>query len=370
VDTPELGADGSSFVVLDDDGETVHTGQSRDQYDVVATRDGVVARGLCPNRSCRNQIVRIDESGDIAWETSIPTRSNESVDIYSHGMTVVETSNGTVIVIDDGEVVYDRTFEPSNEDPFDDPEVLLELIGQGDVLVQSGTAVVRIDSTGTEQWRREIAGDSEYELVGATASTDGSTTALFEYGGEVLFETRNRGGRLVQSSNASVWRSETVFTKDGTIVVGTDGQSFDDVVTVRYRQPRPGPGPLGTPGTLFTGVISTFAANVDLVLGVLGGVAALTGGLVLAGVVWPYAVSLVGAIRNFTPESDQSTTDRTPDESVGADVAVTSDTDSLECPNCGAAFDPSAASMGDRCETCGDGYLIGSGDGGILDDGP
>ena len=367
LETTGLESGDSSFVVLDSEANTVYTGQSRDQYAVAETETGVVARGLCPDRSCRNQIVRIDESGDIAWETSIPTRSNESVDIHSHGTTAVGTSNGTVIVVDDGEVVYDGTFEPINEDPFDDPEVRLELTGQGGVLVQNGTMVVRIDSTGTEQWRREIAGDPEYELVAATASTDGSTTAVFEYGGEVLFETRNRDGRLERSSNASVWRSETVFTEDGTIVVGTDGQSFDDVVTVRYQQPRSGPGPLGTPGALFTGVLSTFAANVDLVLGVLGGVAALTGGLVLAGVVWPYAASLVGAIRDSVPESDEPETGETRDER--ADATSTGDADSLECPNCGAAFDSSAASMGDRCETCGDGYLTESGDGGMLDDG-
>ncbi|WP_018257590.1 hypothetical protein [Halomicrobium katesii] len=42
---------------------------------------------------------------------------------------------------------------------------------------------------------------------------------------------------------------------------------------------------------------------------------------------------------------------------------------SITCPNCGTAFDPSAASVGDRCEACGDGYLTRAGDRVVLDDG-
>ena len=55
---------------------------------------------------------------------------------------------------------------------------------------------------------------------------------------------------------------------------------------------------------------------------------------------------------NTAPEDDATETDR-----------------SLTCPNCGTEFDSSAASVGDRCGACGDGYLTRAGDRVVLDDG-
>jgi len=48
---------------------------------------------------------------------------------------------------------------------------------------------------------------------------------------------------------------------------------------------------------------------------------------------------------------------------------VTDTDQSIRCPNCGTGFDSSAALIGDRCETCGDGYLTGPNDKVVLDDG-
>ncbi|ACV49394.1 hypothetical protein [Halomicrobium mukohataei] len=54
--------------------------------------------------------------------------------------------------------------------------------------------------------------------------------------------------------------------------------------------------------------------------------------------------------------------------STAATDEATETPQSITCPNCGTEFDPSAASVGDRCEACGDGYLTRAGDRVVLDD--
>lgn len=369
VETSELGPDGSSFLIIDNESNTVHTGQGPDQYTVTETETGVVARGFCVDRSCRNRIVRIDESGDIAWETSIPTRSNDSVEIYSNGQTVVKTPNSTVILIADGDVVYDRSFEPSNDDPFDDEEIQLELTEQRGVFVQNGTTLVRIDATGTERWSREIVGSSEQDLVTATVATDGSTTAVFSRFGEVLFETRHADGTVAENANESVMFSDAVVTDNGTIVVGTEDRSFNDVVTIRQRPPGTDSFVPRTIESLSGRVISTFAVDFDLVLHVLSGAVALLGGVLLFAYLFGFVASLVAPVRESPSDSHDPAPDTATHLGASADDEGTGNTDSLQCPNCGTEFDSSTASPGDVCETCGDGYLTTSGDRVVIDDG-
>ncbi|NLV11657.1 hypothetical protein GOC74_17180 [Halomicrobium mukohataei] len=56
-------------------------------------------------------------------------------------------------------------------------------------------------------------------------------------------------------------------------------------------------------------------------------------------------------------------------EQTDLHASMSSEDSPITCPNCGTEFDSSAASVGDRCGACGDGYLTRAGDRVVLDDG-